>query len=101
MFAEDVVYQHYDRARAGVGDQPVEDQQLAGAVDEDRRRLFLWAIVIYVFFKTLRASSRRVARLPPRDHDADAEIIGHDEVPLTTADVEREFARVPATPEPD
>ena len=24
-----------------------------------------------------------------------AEIVGHDEAPLTTADVEREFARVP------
>jgi hypothetical protein len=31
-----------------------------------------------------------------------AEITGHDESPLTTADVEREFARTPAAPtEPD
>jgi hypothetical protein len=29
------------------------------------------------------------------------EITGHDDDPLTTADVEREFARVPAAPEPD
>ena len=53
---------------------------------------YLWSIIIFLFFKrfALRHAEnfdyRRGSTMP------DAEIVGHDEQPLTTADVEREFA---------
>jgi putative membrane protein len=99
VFAEGTVYRHY-------GEQPVRlwgigvtsDQQLAGAIMKVGGSLFLWSIVAYYFFRKFAApyanehQYRRGAQMPS------AEITGHDDVPLTTADVEREFARVPAAP---
>jgi putative membrane protein len=99
--AEGVVYKHYGEQPFRVwGISPTDDQQLAGAVMKVGGSMFLWTIVVYVFFKKL-ARCTRVARLPARVQMPTAEITGHDEAPLTTADVEREFARVPAIPEPD
>lgn len=92
-FAEGVVYHAYDTPVRLWGISATDDQQLAGAVMKVAGGLYLWTIVIYLFFKkfaTRQSESydyRRGARMP------DAEIVGHDEVPLTTADVEREFAR--------
>jgi putative membrane protein len=99
VFAEGTVYQAY-------GDQPVrlwglsvtDDQQLAGAIMKVGGALYLWAIVVYYFFKKFAApyenehQYRRGAQMPT------AEITGHDEWPLTTADVEREFSRIPTAP---
>jgi putative membrane protein len=93
VFAEGVVYAPY-------GDQPIRlwgvdaitDQQFAGAIMKLAGGVFLWSIVVYFFFKRFASdystdnSYRRGGRMP------DSEIVGHDEVPLTTADVEREFA---------
>jgi putative membrane protein len=102
VFAEGVVYKHYGEQPVRVwGISPTDDQQLAGAIMKVGGGMFLWAIVIYVFFTKFASSYgdshdyQRGVRMPT------AEITGHDEAPLTTADVEREFARVPATPEPD
>jgi putative membrane protein len=102
VFAEGVVYKPYGEQPVRVwGISPTDDQQLAGAIMKIGGGMFLWAIVIYVFFTKFASSYseshdyRRGVRMPT------AEITGHDEAPLTTADVEREFARVPATPEPD
>lgn len=102
VFAEGVVYKHYGEQPVRVwGISPTDDQQIAGAVMKVGGSMFLWTIVIYVFFKKLaplHAEShdyRRGVQMPT------AEITGHDEAPLSTADVEREFARVPAIPEPD
>lgn len=92
-FAEGVVYEAYDRPIRLWGISVTDDQQLAGAVMKIAGGVFLWAIVIYLFFRRFAARHaesydyRRGARMP------DAEIVGHDEVPLTTADIEREFAR--------
>ena len=61
--------------------------------------LFLWSIVIFLFFRRFAVRDddaydfRRTGRIPA------AEIIGNDDTPLTTADVEREFAST--TPPPD
>jgi putative membrane protein len=91
-FAEDVVYKSYDTPLRLWGISAVEDQQLAGAAMKTGGGLFLWTIVIFLFFKRFAARHqdsydyRRGTTMP------DAEIVGHDEVPLTTADVEREFA---------
>ena len=54
--------------------------------------MYLWAIIVFLFFKRFAVRHgdgydyRRGRTMP------DAEIVGHDEEPLTTADVEREFA---------
>jgi putative membrane protein len=101
-FAEGAVYSSY-------GDQPVRvwglsimaDQQLAGAIMKVGGSVFLWSIIIVLWFTRFSSSYRdehdyRRGHLMPT-----AEITGHDEDPLTYDDVEREFARVPATPEPD
>lgn len=92
-FADGVVYSVYDRPLRLWGISAVDDQQLAGAIMKTAGGLFLWAIVIYLFFTKFAARHadsydyKRPGRMPA------AEIVGHDAVPLTTADVEREFAR--------
>jgi putative membrane protein len=101
-FAEGAVYRSY-------GEQPVRvwgisvtaDQQLAGAIMKVGGSVFLWTIIVVLWFTRFSASYRdehdyRRGHLMPS-----AEITGHDEDPLTYGDVEREFARVPASPEPD
>jgi putative membrane protein len=91
-FADGVVYDAYDKPLRLWGISAVEDQQLAGAVMKVAGGFFLWSVVIYLFFKkfAVRDDSaydfRRKGKMPQ------AEITGHDEMPLTTADVEREFA---------
>ncbi|MDJ0770304.1 MAG: cytochrome c oxidase assembly protein [Ilumatobacter sp.] len=92
-FAEGVVYDAYDQPLRLWGISVIDDQQLAGAIMKTAGGLFLWGIVIYLFFKKFAVQHaesydfRRGARMP------DAEIVGHDEEPLTTADVERAFAQ--------
>ena len=92
-FAEGAVYQAYDHPDRLWGISVIDDQQLAGAVMKTAGGLFLWGIVIYLFFKKFAAGNessydyRRPGKIPP------AEITGNDERPLTTEDVEREFAR--------
>jgi putative membrane protein len=99
-FAEDVVYKSYDTPLRLWGISAVEDQQLAGAAMKTGGGLFLWTIVIFLFFKRFAARHedsydyRRGRTMP------DSEIVGHDEVPLTTADVEREFATADTGPRP-
>lgn len=97
-FAENSLYHAYDRPVRLWGISISEDQQLAGAIMKVGGGLFLWAIVIYLFFSRFAApfkdshDYRRGSRMPA------AEIVGNDQAVLTTADVEREFARTaPAT----
>ncbi len=100
VFAEGVVYAPYGEQAVRLwGIDVTTDQQLAGAIMKVGGAIFLWSIVVYFFFKKFAAGYanehqyRRGASMPT------SEITGHDEVPLTTADVERAFARVPASPE--
>jgi len=91
-FAEGVVYQAYDVPLRLWGISVTSDQQLAGAVMKAGGGVFLWSIVVYLFFKRFASrfdeshNYRRGATMP------DAEIVGRDLLPLTTADVERAFA---------
>jgi putative membrane protein len=77
-----------------------DDQQLAGAIMKVGGGLYLWSIVVFVWFRRFAAtfaaeqSYRRSAQIPS------AEITGHDELPLTTADVDAAFGRAPAPDEP-
>ncbi len=92
-FAESAIYEAYDRPIRLWGLSVTDDQQLAGAIMKTVGGLYLWAIVIYLFFKRFAARAseahdyRRGSRMPA------AEITGNDDEPLTTADVERAFAR--------
>jgi putative membrane protein len=101
-FAEDAVYETYDIPVRVWGLSVEHDQQLAGAIMKTGGGIFLWTVIIYLFFRRFAAgyhaandgSYRRPRQIPDAeltgDHEADSE---H---PLTTADVERVFAEVPA-----
>jgi putative membrane protein len=98
-FAEGIVYDAYDQPLRLWGISAVDDQQLAGAVMKVAGGFFLWSVVIYLFFKKFAVRDDEAYDFRRRGRIPSAEIIGHDEVPITTADVEREFAA--STPPPD
>ena len=98
-FAEGVVYQAYDKPLRLWGISVVDDQQLAGAIMKTAGGLFLWAIVIYLFFTKFSARQSEDYDYKRRGRMPAVEITGHDEVPLTTADVERAFAETVPPPE--
>ena len=92
IFPMGPVYQAYDRPDRLWGIDVIDDQQLAGAIMKMAGGLYLWGIVIYIFATKFAANQgddydfKRKGRIPT------AEITGHDELPLTTEDVERAFA---------
>ncbi|MCU0259638.1 MAG: cytochrome c oxidase assembly protein [Ilumatobacteraceae bacterium] len=101
VFAEGVVYSSYGEQVVRLwGIDATTDQQIAGAIMKIGGAIFLWSVVVYYFFRKFAApyrtdnSYRRGERIPS------AEIVGHDDIPLTTADVERAFATAPAPSEP-
>ncbi len=100
-FADGAVYSAYDIPFRVWGLSVTDDQQIAGAIMKTGGSIFLWTIVVYIFFSRVAASYehehdyRRAGTMPT------AEITGTDDDALTTADVEREFSRVPVTPDPD
>ena len=98
-FAEGVVYQSYDTPVRLWGISVIDDQQLAGAIMKTAGGLYLWAIVIYLFFKKFATRYEDSYDYKRRGRIPSAEITGHAELPLTTADVERAFAESVAPPE--
>lgn len=94
-FAEGTVYRHYNQPVRVWGLSPTEDQQIAGAVMKIGGGMFLWAIVVFLFFKRFsknfeqEVSYVRSVRMPT------AEITGNDEEPLTFDDVQAAFDRTP------
>jgi putative membrane protein len=104
-FADDAVYQTYDIPIRVWGMSVQHDQQLAGAIMKTGGGIFLWTIIVFLFFKRFAGgyhaenddSYRRGIVMP------DAELTGDFDTdtsrPLTTADVERAFAQVPAAPD--
>ncbi len=91
-FADSAVYSAYERPVRLWGMSLVDDQQLAGAIMKLMGGMFLWALVIYYFMqyaKQFRHSHDY--RRGNRPHDS--EMVGTDDSPLTTADVEAAFAR--------
>ncbi len=104
-FAEGAVYESYDTPIRVWGLSVQHDQQLAGAIMKTGGGIFLWTIIIFLFFKRFaggyyatNADSYKRPRPMP-----DAELTGDHDTdtgrPLTTADVEREFAQVPVAPD--
>ncbi len=97
-FADDAVYRTYDQPVRVWGMSVIIDQQLAGAIMKTGGGIFLWAVIIYIFFKKF-ASGFEYGNTYKRPRPIpDAELTGDravdDESPLTTADIEREFAKV-------
>lgn len=91
-FAEGIVYEGYNQPLRLWGISAVNDQQLAGAVMKVAGGFFLWSVVIYLFFKKFAVRDDEAYNFSRRGKIPSAEIVGNDEAPLTTADVEREFA---------
>jgi putative membrane protein len=97
-FADGAVYKTYDQPVRVWGLSVVFDQQLAGAIMKSGGGIFLWAVIVYIFFKKF-ASGFEYGNTYKRSRPIpDAELTGDsvidEETPLTTADVEREFAQV-------
>ena len=90
-FADGAVYKEYDIPVRVFGWSVASDQQLAGAIMKTGGSIFLWAIVIYFFFGRFANGYGE-----KQDYRRPA---GSDE-PLTTADVEREFATSAPPPDP-
>ncbi len=102
VFAEGVVYAPYGEQTLRLwGMDATTDQQLAGAVMKVAGGLYLWGIIVYVFFTRFATGYRSEHNYRRGSQMPDAEIVGHDEVPLTTGDMEREFAQTPAAPGSD
>jgi putative membrane protein len=94
-FAEGVVYPSYDIPVRVFGWGVQVDQQLAGAIMKLAGGIFLWTIVIYIFFKRFAVEYEGMHdyRRRPGGHIPDSEIVETTEAPMTTEDIEREFAR--------
>ncbi len=77
-FADGAVYSAYDNPYRLWGIGITTDQQLAGAIMKTGGSVFLWAIIIFIFFKRFAANYkdehdyRRAGSIPT------AEIVGHD-----------------------
>ena len=104
-FADGAVYETYDTPIRVWGLSVQHDQQLAGAIMKTGGGIFLWTIIIFLFFKRFAggyyATNADSYRRPHPMHES--ELTGDQDVdsepPLTTADVEREFAQMPAAPD--
>ena len=90
-FAEGVVYKKYDIPVRVWGISVTDDQQMAGAIMKLGGSVFLWTVVVFWFFRRFAPnwaadnSYRRGSRIPS------AEIVGHDERPLTYDEVTAAF----------
>jgi putative membrane protein len=100
-FAEGAVYKAYDQPVRVWGLSVTSDQQIAGAIMKTGGSIFLWTIIIVLWFTRFAASNRREYDYRRGHLMPAAEIVGHDDDELTYAEVEKEFARVPAVGEPD
>jgi len=103
-FAEGAVYKSYDQPIRVWGLSVQHDQQLAGAIMKSGAGVFLWAVIIFLFFKRFASgysAANKDSYKRPRPMP-DSELTGDHETdsgqPLTTADMEREFAEMPAAP---
>lgn len=95
-FAEDTVYAAYDQPVRVWGLSITDDQQFAGAIMKLGGSIFLWTIIVFLWFKRFAASypdEQTYRRATPSAAATPDDL-------LTFDDVEREFAAVPAAPEP-
>jgi putative membrane protein len=99
-FADGAVYKAYLKPVRLWGISVTTDQQLAGAIMKTGGSIFLWTIIVTLWFTRFSASNRHEYDYKRGHAMPNAEIVGHDDDPLTYDAVAREFARVPAPDEP-
>ncbi|MEN9648295.1 MAG: hypothetical protein RLZ17_331 [Actinomycetota bacterium] len=93
-FAEGVVYKHYDIAIRVWGVSVTTDQQVAGAMMKIGGSFFIWAIIVFIFFKRFTpAFSGDRSYLSTKDVEKDST--------LTFEEVQDAFGRVPPAPDPN
>jgi len=103
-FAEGAVYKSYDQPIRVWGLSVQHDQQLAGAIMKSGAGVFLWAVIIFLFFKRFASgysAANKDSYKRPRPMPVSELTAAHETdsgQPLTTADMEREFAEMPAAP---
>jgi putative membrane protein len=70
-FAEGVVYKHYNQPVRVWGISPTDDQQLAGAIMKIGGSIFLWALVVFYFFRRFATTWKEdnTYRRPPLTFD--------------------------------
>lgn len=77
VFAEGAVYKHYEQPVRVWGVSVTDDQQLAGAIMKLGGGIFLWAVVIFIFFKRFG-----VEREPALTYDAVTREFDRSEPPV-------------------
>lgn len=93
-FAEGVVYKHYDIAIRVWGVSVTTDQQVAGAMMKIGGSFFIWAIIVFIFFKRFTpAFSGDRSYLSTKEVEKDST--------LTFEEVQDAFGRVPPAPDPN
>jgi len=96
-FAEGSVYDVYDHPVRVWGTSVIADQQMAGAIMKIGGGVFLWTIIVFLFFKRFASgywtddSYKRPGNIP--DGELTGDPVTDADEPLTTEDIEREFAR--------
>jgi putative membrane protein len=102
-FADGVVYSAYDRPARLFGISATDDQQMAGLTMKLLGGGFLWAIIIYLFFKWAadeeradRAKVRRVSSRPPQTSPQPSTV---DDDLLTWDQVEHELQHLGPPPQ--
>jgi putative membrane protein len=99
-FADGAVYKAYLKPERLWGISVTTDQQLAGAIMKTGGSIYLWSIIVVLWFTRFSRSVRDEYDYKRGHTMPTAEIVGHDEDPLTYDAVRREFERVPAPGEP-
>ncbi len=92
-FATGSVYRHYDTPVRVWGISVLEDQQAAGGIMKLGGSIFIWAIIIFLFFKKFIGDFHNQQSYLHKDRMPNTEIVGSAE-PLMYEDVTRAFAQV-------
>ena len=97
-FAEGSVYNHYETPVRVWGVSVLSDQQAAGAIMKLGGSVFMWAVIIYYFFKKFMAGFHEQQSYVRTSTPDDSEMISTNET-LTYQQVEEAFGRVKPAPE--
>lgn len=99
-FAEGSVYDHYETPVRVWSISVIDDQQVAGAIMKLGGSVFMWAVIIFYFFKRFMAGFHEQQSYARTAKPSDSEMLSENET-LTFAEVEEAFGRsrpVPETP---
>lgn len=92
-FAEGAVYKHYNTPVRVWGMSVLSDQQLAGGIMKLGGSVFMWALIIFIFFKRFAGGFFADQSYDRSKDIPDAEVTG-TEAPLMYSEVEAAFQRV-------